>query len=159
MKRQATVDIRAASFALLVEHAEQAYPYECCGFVVGAGLSERVHPVRNIQNEKHRENPKAFPRDARIAFLMDAAEHRAVLEEAQRQSLPVSIIYHSHPEHDAYFSATDRAAACLFDPAEPDYPDTAQLVLSVKGGRFADVAAFVWDTEHKDFVRTELILS
>lgn len=82
-----------------------------------------------------------------------------MLEEAEQQRLPISVIYHSHPEHDAYFSATDRAAACLFDPNEPDYPDTAQVVISVRGGRFADVAAFVWDSDCKDFVRTELVLS
>jgi proteasome lid subunit RPN8/RPN11 len=159
MKPQTMVRMRASSFALLVEQAQRAYPYECCGFIIGAGASESVRPVRNIQNERHRENPQAFPRDARTAYLMDPAEYRAVLEDAQRQGLPLSVIYHSHPEHDAYFSATDRAAACLFDPAEPDYPDVAQLVLSVKNGRFADVAAFVWDAERKDFVRTELILS
>jgi proteasome lid subunit RPN8/RPN11 len=157
--QQATVNLRAANFARLVEHAEQAYPYECCGFVLSNGLTEAVRPVRNIQNEKHRENAAAFPRDARTAFLMDPAEHRAVLEEADRHNLPISIIYHSHPEHDAYFSPTDRAAACLFDPDEPDYPDTAQLVLSVKGGRFADAAVFVWDAERRDFVRSALVLT
>jgi proteasome lid subunit RPN8/RPN11 len=68
----------------------------------------------------------------------------------------LKIVYHSHPDHDAYFSATDRAQACSFDPSEPDYPDTAHLVISVRDGKFARAAAFAWDSEHREFVEAQL---
>ena len=150
------ITIRSDSFATIVAHAEREFPYECCGFVIGDGSSEQVRPIRNIQNQKHAEDPASHPRDARTAFLMDPKEHLAALEELDRTKLPLKIVYHSHPDHDAYFSPTDRAQACSFDPSEPDYPDTAYVVLSIRAGRFVRAAAFVWDSAAKDFVETSL---
>ena len=150
------ITIRSDSFATIVAQAEREFPYECCGFVIGDGSSEQVRPIRNIQNQKHAEDPASHPRDARTAFLMDPKEHLAALEELDRTKLPLKIVYHSHPDHDAYFSPTDRAQACSFDPGEPDYPDTAYVVLSITAGRFVRAAAFVWDSAAKDFVETSL---
>src|SRR5215467_5222333 len=130
------VTIRRASLDAIVAQAEREFPYECCGFIIGSDSSEEVRPITNIQNRKHAEDPVAFPRDARTAFLMDPKEHLAVLNELDRRNLALKIVYHSHPDHDAYFSATDRAQACSFDPNEPDYPETAHLVMSIRSGKF-----------------------
>ena len=102
--------------------------------------------------------PRVFPA-TRTAFLMDPLGLLAVLNEIDRRKLGVKIIYHSHPDHDAYFSATDRAQACSFDPSEPDYPNTAYVVMSIRDGKFARAAAFVWDTEGKEFAETQLMVS
>lgn len=153
MKRAA---IRRASLETIVAQAEREFPYECCGFIIGDDSVEEVRPVANIQNRKHAEDPAAFPRDARTAFLMEPKEHLAVLNEIDRRKLALRIVYHSHPDHDAYFSPTDRAQACSFDPSEPDYPDTAYVVMSIHGGKFARTAAFVWDAGAGEFVETPL---
>ena len=152
--RRAT--IRRASLDAIVAHAEREFPDECCGFIIGDHSSEEVRPIANIQNRKHAEDPAAFPRDARSAFLMEPKEHLAVLNEIDRRKLALRIVYHSHPDHDAYFSATDRAQACSFDPSEPDYPDTAYVVLSIRAAKFARAAAFVWDSAIRDFVESSL---
>jgi [CysO sulfur-carrier protein]-S-L-cysteine hydrolase len=148
--------ITRASLDAIVAQAEREFPYECCGFIIGDGAVEEVRPIANIQNLKHAENPAAFPRDSRTAFLMDPKEHLAVLNEIDRRKLKLLMVYHSHPDHDAYFSATDRAQACSFDPAEPDYPDTVYLVISIRGGKLARVAAFGWDAVAKEFVEIGL---
>jgi [CysO sulfur-carrier protein]-S-L-cysteine hydrolase len=153
-----TVAIAQATLNQIVAQAEREFPYECCGFIIGAADVEEVRPIRNIQNEKHAEDPARFTRDARTAFLMDPKEHLAVLNEIDRRKLALRIVYHSHPDHDAYFSATDRAQACSFDPAEPDYPDTAYVVISVRDAKFVRAAVFVWDPGHNDFAETELVL-
>lgn len=150
------LSITRASFDAIVAQAEREFPYECCGFIIGGGGIEEVRPIRNIQNQKHAENPARHPRDARTAFLMEPKEHLAVLNEIDARALALRIVYHSHPDHDAYFSATDRIQACTFDPDEPDYPDTAYVVLSVRTGKFARAAAFVWDAARKEFVETAL---
>ena len=95
-------------------------------------------------------------RDARTAFLMDPKEHLAVMNEIDQRRLELQVVYHSHPDHDAYFSPTDRAQACSFDPEEPDYPGTVYIVLSVRGGKFARAAAFAWDAPRRDFRETAL---
>jgi [CysO sulfur-carrier protein]-S-L-cysteine hydrolase len=155
------------AFDAIIAQAERDFPDETCGFVIGRKSAsdaapvdgQEVRPITNIQNAKHAEDPLRFARDARTAFLMDPKEHLAVLNEVDRRKLSLIAVYHSHPDHDAYFSATDRAQACLFDPEEPDYPDTFHIVLSVRGGRFVRAAAFVWDAAMKDFVERELKVS
>jgi len=153
------VTIARGTLDQMVAQAEREFPFECCGFVIGDGAVEEVRPIKNIQNDKHGEDPARFSRDARTAFLMDPKEHLAVLNEVDRRKLELRIVYHSHPDHDAYFSATDRAQACSFDPSEPDYPDTAYVVMSIRDGKFARAAAFVWDAEHKEFAETQLTVS
>ena len=147
-----------AAFDSIIAQAERDFPEETCGFIVGAEGEQEVRPIRNIQNAKHAEDPQTFVRDARTAFLMDPKEHLAVLNEVDRRKLSLIAVYHSHPDHDAYFSATDRAQACLFDPAEPDYPDTFHIVLSIRERKFARAAAFVWDAPAQDFIERELEL-
>jgi proteasome lid subunit RPN8/RPN11 len=156
--RMRSVTLRRASFDAIVAQAEREFPYECCGFILTGDGVEEVRPIRNIQNEKHAEDPVTFPRDARTAFLMEPREHLAALNEIDRRKLKLAVVYHSHPDHDAYFSPTDRAQACSFDPDEPDYPGTAYVVMSVRGGRFERAAAFVWEPARKEFVETTLEL-
>jgi proteasome lid subunit RPN8/RPN11 len=154
-----TASIRRASLDAIVAQAEREFPFECCGFIIGESATEEVRPITNIQNAMHAKQPSAFPRDARTAFLMEPKEHLAVMNEIDRRKLQLRVVYHSHPDHDAYFSPTDRAQACSFDPSEPDYPDTVYIVLSVRAGKFARAAAFVWDSAAKDFVETPLAVS
>ncbi len=152
-----SASLKRATMDAIIAHAEHEFPYECCGFVIGDGEAvEEVRPVRNIQNQKHAEDANAFPRDARTAFLMDPREHMAALDEVERRKLKLIAVYHSHPDHDAYFSATDRAQACSFNPSEPDYPDTFYVVLSIRAGKFARSAAFAWDVAKEDFIETKL---
>ncbi len=148
--------VRKASLAQIVAHAEREYPFECCGFIIGDDEHEEVRPIRNIQNLKYAEDPARYERDARTAFLMEPRDHLAVMQEIDRRRLALKAVYHSHPDHDAYFSATDRAQACTFDPAEPDYPGTSYIVLSVRNGSYARAAVFEWDTDRRDFVETDL---
>jgi proteasome lid subunit RPN8/RPN11 len=157
-----SVTIRKGSFDQIVAQAEREFPFECCGFIIGDSavggdsVVEDVRPITNIQNRMHAADPVAFARDARTAFLMEPREHLAVMNEIDRRRLQLNAVYHSHPDHDAYFSATDRAQACSFDPGEPDYPDTVYIVISVRGAKFARAAAFRWNPAAKDFVEAEL---
>jgi proteasome lid subunit RPN8/RPN11 len=155
-KAMKTVSLTRSSFNQINAQAEHEFPYECCGFIVADALIEEVRPIRNIQNQQHAAEPSSFTRDARTAFLMDPKEHLRVLKEIDERKLQLKFVYHSHPDHDAYFSATDRAQACSFDPSEPDYPDTAHIVISVQSGKFACAAAFAWDSERREFVEAEL---
>ena len=151
------ISIRRDNFAAIKAQAEREYPYECCGIVIGDAAAEEVRPIPNIQNEKHAADPAAHARDARTAYLMEPRAQLAVLKEIDQRKLELRIVYHSHPDHDAYFSATDRRQACAFDPNEPDYPDTAYVVLSIRQGKFSRAAAFAWDDATRDFVETQLL--
>jgi [CysO sulfur-carrier protein]-S-L-cysteine hydrolase len=148
--------ITGASMDAMIAQGEREFPFECCGFIIGDATTEEVRPITNIQNRKHAEDPAAFPRDARTAFLMEPKEHLEVMNEVDRRRLGLRAVYHSHPDHDAYFSATDRTQACSFDPSEPDYPDTIYIVMSIRAGKFVRAAAFAWDPEKKEFAEIDL---
>ena len=72
---------------------------------------------------------------------------------------PVKVLYHSHLDVGAYFSATD-AAAATFGGDEPPYA-LAYLVTSVRGSHPGDPAAvvddhklYVWDGAKRSFVES-----
>ena len=114
--------IRRASMDAIVAQAEREFPFECCGFIIGDDSVEEVRPVANIQNRMHAEDAAAFPRDARTAFLMEPKEHLAVMNEVDRRKLAIRAVYHSHPDHDAYFSrpiARRRAHSIRRSPTIP----------------------------------------
>jgi proteasome lid subunit RPN8/RPN11 len=142
----------------IVAQAEREFPLECCGFIIGDASVEEVRPIANIQDRMHAKDPTAFPRDARTAFLMEPREHLTVMNEVDSRKLALRVVYHSHPDHDAYFSPTDRAQACSFDPSEPDYPGTVYLVMSIRAGKFARAAAFAWDSAKQEFAQTTLTI-
>lgn len=141
-------------FATIAEHAVETYPEECCGVVLGGYGGDEVHRLVNIQNMLHATDPETFPRDARIAYTMDPKELETVLEKAEDRGLTFKALYHSHPDHDAYFSAEDKACATPF--GEPTYPDTAQIVISVMSGNIGRVAVYAWNPDVEDYVETTL---
>ncbi|MGZ3440496.1 MAG: Mov34/MPN/PAD-1 family protein [Polyangia bacterium] len=88
-------------------HAKEGYPEEVCGFIVGHDEARRCE---NRQNALHAEDPMAFPRTATTAYNIGAKD-LFFLDRSQKSDRPVRIIYHSHVEVGAYFSAEDEHAA------------------------------------------------
>lgn len=154
MNAVATIDLADRAFTAMTAHASEAYPEECCGIILGGVGGDEAHRLVNIQNRLHATDPQTFPRDARIAYTMDPKELETVLEQAERRGMSLKAVYHSHPDHDAYFSAEDKACAMPF--GEPTYPDTAQIVISVMSGSVGRVAVYAWNPDVEDYVETTL---
>ncbi len=154
MNAAATIELADRAFAAMAAHASETYPEECCGVILGGAGGDEVHRLVNIQNRLHATDPETFPRDARIAYTMDPKELETVLEQAERRGMSFKAVYHSHPDHDAYFSAEDKACAMPF--GEPTYPDTAQIVISVISGSVGRVAVYAWNPDVEDYVETTL---
>ena len=139
-------------------HAVEEYPYECCGIVVGNPDDNRdnvVYRCENIQNKLHEKDPENFTRDARTAYNISALELQKLLSEASSKGRVFKVLYHSHPEHDAYFSEEDMRMA-LFDGETPIYPGTQYLVVSVYSEKVRDQALFGWNSETETFERNLL---
>src|SRR5512139_2228093 len=136
------VSITPETLVALGAHARSTYPDECCGIIVERDGDEEVVRVTNIQDMQHVTDPVQFPRTARIAYTMDPQQLFRMLQDAQDGKLRLRAFYHSHPDHDAYFSQEDKRQALSWD--EPNYPDAAQIVLSVRCRFVRAVKAFVW---------------
>ncbi|MBC8413941.1 MAG: Mov34/MPN/PAD-1 family protein [Nitrospira sp.] len=130
------------------EHAEGEYPFECCGIITGSDLKQNVHRCNNLQNKMHTEDPERFPRDARTAYFIERSEFNRIIKNALSSGEKVLAFYHSHPDHEAYFSEEDHAAQTVF--GEPEYPNALQIVISVISGKVEEISAYQWDpiTQH-----------
>jgi proteasome lid subunit RPN8/RPN11 len=133
------------------EHGEETYPDECCGVIVTlADRSTKALRIRNIQDEMHAKDPESYPRTARTAYSGHPADLREALEIAERPGCSLVAFYHSHPDHDSYFSAEDTAQATPF--GEPSYPDALQIVVSVRHRRAVVAKAFAWSPGDEAYV-------
>jgi len=127
----------------IYRHAIEAYPDECCGIVTGDSDNQTVHLCKNIQNRLHAEDPVRHPRDARTAYVIDRKEFERIVSSAKEQGKEVIAFYHSHPEHESYFSEDDAAAQTVF--GEPEFPGALHVVISVKSKEIHDMKYFKWD--------------
>ena len=148
----AVYPLPASQMAEIVRQAESGYPEEICGIVIGMPgepESYQVRQVRNIANEERQRDPAGFERDARTAYRMDDLEMMRVQHEADDRGWKIVAFYHSHPDHDAYFSDMDRHRA-LWN-GEPLWGEAYHLVVSVRHGRAVDARYYVWDGVRGDF--------
>ncbi|MDE2179250.1 MAG: M67 family metallopeptidase [candidate division NC10 bacterium] len=133
-------------------HAEKAYPEEACGIVIGKPGDPNtniVHRCANLANQYHQDDPIRYPRNAKTAYIMDPKGLLRIQSEADAKGFEFVVIYHSHPDHEAYFSETDRELA-LFD-GEPVWPRLRYLIVSVKNGVVSYYKVFSWDSIEKQF--------
>lgn len=150
------IAIAAHALATMQAHAAEGFPEEVCGVVLVGPSGQVVRRMTNVQNALHAADPVANPRDARTAYQFDATE---LLEVARRGDAPgwrILLFYHSHPQHDAYFSETDRVRALFGGDIElgPAFPGVAYLVISVHDRIVRDRKVFAWDEAAQDFVET-----
>lgn len=139
------------------EHALKEYPNECCGIVIGHPDNtdhDLIFPCTNIQNQLHEKDPSTYTRDAKTAYFIDPRELMGIMKQAQERQLAIKLFYHSHPEHDAYFSEEDKRMA-LFDN-EPTYPDARYLVISVYNRQIKEEAFFEWNLNTRTFEQLPL---
>jgi adenylyltransferase/sulfurtransferase len=147
-----TSDILPAIYA----HAQETYPEECCGFLLGprdTPAVDEVHRCVNEQNRYHQLDPEQFPRTAREAYFLGGKDLR-FMGESIGSERPVKIIYHSHPDVGAYFSAEDTRAALGKEPDEtatPFYP-VDYIVIDAQSDHIAGAKLFRWDPTQLTFV-------
>lgn len=143
-------DVLAAVYA----HAIAAFPDECCGYLVGAapGAVDAVVACRNAQADG---GPPVTPElDARGADTGFAIAGRELFQFAHsfRTDRPARIVYHSHTNGEAYFSALDRRMAessaypvqhIVIGVAARAHPDSSPSV--------TEVAQFAWSDAKRDY--------
>jgi proteasome lid subunit RPN8/RPN11 len=110
---------------------ERAYPYECCGLVLGtlegpegnARLAARLAPVDNSREGEAR----------RRRFVIGPLDFLRAEREAAAAGLEVIGVYHSHPDHPAVPSDYDLSHALPF---------YSYLIVSVARGRSGDITSW-----------------
>jgi proteasome lid subunit RPN8/RPN11 len=122
--------------------AAAGHPNEVCGLLAGRAVGRRhvieaVHPARNLNVER-----------ARDRYELDPLDQLAAEREARDAGREVLGVWHSHPDHPAVPSETDRAAA---------WSGWSYLIVSVVEGRAAELRSWRLDAQTRRF-RPERIL-
>lgn len=110
------VRIAAAALSSIRESAARAYPHEGCGALLG-----RDGEITEVVSLPNREADRP-----RTRFSVSAADYMAVEERADARGLRLVGFWHSHPDHPARPSPTDREFA---------WEGLLTLVAAVEGGR------------------------
>lgn len=128
----------------IFRQSENEYPSECCGLILRndqGGLT--LLPCVNLQDDMHSQDPVSFPRTSATAYSIDP---RIIMDNEPR----MVCIYHSHPDHGAYFSEEDQLIAAPF--GEPNFPNVSYLVVSVMQKKVAARKMYVWSDSAGRFV-------
>src|ERR1700756_1662282 len=116
-----TLRMKKSVYDDLRSHAEEAYPHECCGVLVGsAGVDGWTVPYPG-----RTANSRADMAPNRYAIAPD--ELVKILRDARSRNLEIAGFYHSHPDHPAMWSQTDLA--------EAHWPGCSYVITSVEKGK------------------------
>jgi proteasome lid subunit RPN8/RPN11 len=117
------------------EHAEQTYPYECCGFLYGKENDGRIlTDVLAVENSKEG--------DQRRRFEISPLDYLKAEQYALKEKLNLLGIYHSHPDHPAIASKHD---------LEKALPFFSYIIVSVKNGVSDEIQSWQLNEEIRQF--------
>ena len=131
--------------------ARLTFPTECCGWLAGPAGEGEVSAVRQCANaQASGTHPTTPDRGAETAYVI-AGDDLLELNRSFDTDLPAQVIYHSHPNGQAYLSTTDREVATSPWGDGPAYP-VQQLVVGIDQHRVVEAALYAWSDEDEGFV-------
>lgn len=136
------------------DHARRCYPEECCGLLLGRDKQVlRVWQTENSWTTDFGDRlpptltqPTANPPSRLNRFAIDPKEMLAAQKFARTQNLSIIGIYHSHPDHPAIPSESDRAIA---------WDIYSYLIMSVTSQNVAATRSWIL-TGDRQFVEEEI---
>lgn len=130
----------------LKDHGEEAYPNECCGFLVGRlqGSTKLVEDLWRVDNSRE-------PEAARRRFLMSPQHVLEAEKRSAREKVDILGVYHSHPDHPAEPSQFD---------LEHAWPFYSYPIVSVQQGKAESLRSWLLaedrSTFHEETIEEEI---
>lgn len=156
----------------LSNHAQQAYPEECCGLLLGysrarlaasetivvevrqtanawnAAVAEEMATLTTMQPSSQAGSAEAMQPTTASYYWIDPKEMLKAQREARDRGLDIVGIYHSHPDHPAIPSECDRQMA---------WSEYTYVILSVRQGEVREAYGWQLD-EGKQFQSEEIVI-
>ena len=155
----ATLTLSQLHFQAMITHAEQTYPHECCGLMMGQihenGDKKLVEliPTENDWNAETSTNLEVIEALQQTVmttehyFTISPQEMLKAQKEGRDRNLVIIGIYHSHPDHPALPSEFDRIYA---------WSGYSYVIISVEKGKATDLQNWSLDDDQQ-FQPEELI--
>jgi proteasome lid subunit RPN8/RPN11 len=135
------IRIEAEPWQVMLAHARETYPNECCGAMLG----ELDDGSKIVSVAMPLENAFAGAKAAR--YELRPEDLLAADRAARQRNLDLIGIYHSHPDCDAYFSTTDLKNSC---------PWYSFVVLSIRKGEFDHANSWLPNADQTEAAKEEL---
>ncbi|CAD5964069.1 Mov34/MPN/PAD-1-like protein [Planktothrix tepida] len=153
-----TLTLSSEQIQQILTYAEQTYPVECCGLLMGKinenhdKIVVEIIPAENAWNS---ETAQAFeevettdqPVTSERRFTISPQQMIQAQKQGRDRNLVIIGIYHSHPDHPAIPSEFDRVCA---------WSDYSYIIISVEKGKATDLQNWSLD-EYQQFQVEELI--
>ena len=123
-------------------HAEETYPEECCGLLLGR-MNGGVNDVVAARAVRNRNENRRVDR-----YVIDPNDYRRIDKDARTEGVDIVGIYHSHPDHRAEPSTTDLEQAT--------FPGFTYVIVSVVDGRAEDLTAWTLSTNRSRFLPEQI---
>lgn len=132
---KSTINLPKNVYEEIMDHAREAYPHECCGFLVGKAMGDKrvwqVERGTNLNTER-----------ANDRYVIDPKEFNLVDKVARTQGLDILGFYHSHPDHPDRPSEFDR---------EEGQPGYSYIIISVKKGDTVSAKSWIFEKPDEPF--------
>lgn len=142
------IKISASRLDDIKRHAEQEYPRECCGLLIGTieddGRTRVVvetYPVSNAWEESETMHRR---------MLITPQDYMRAERQFAKDGLGVVGNYHSHPNHPAVPSEFD------LENLAP-WPTMSYIVVSVSEGRAVDLRSWELEKDRARFNEEEIL--
>lgn len=133
------LELNATLQERLQSWAREGYPQERCGLLIGHAQGGVVH-VEEVMRSRNANTERAHDR-----YELDPEDFLNVDAHARARQLEIVGIWHTHPDHPARPSATDREQA---------WDGWSYLILSVNGADVQDMRS--WRLDGPDFIEEAL---
>jgi proteasome lid subunit RPN8/RPN11 len=141
--------INSLDLQIICQQAEEIYPEECCGLLLGTITPEdkivtQVWPAENVWNESENEQLFGKNQDKNLSkknrFTIAPHEMLKAQKTAIEQGCNIIGVYHSHPDHPAIPSESDRAIA---------WEQYSYLIMSVNNGEIREYRSWILDEDRQ----------
>lgn len=141
-----TVHIEKSAYEAITAHAEDGYPNEICGILLGKDVDagRTIHTIMRIDNSF--EANEQYHR-----FLITPQDMFKAERLARQHRLDVLGVYHSHPDEEARPSDYDRDHAA--------WTAWAYIIVSVRSGCTEGVRAWKLREDRNAFDEDDLIIA
>ncbi|MDJ1178174.1 M67 family metallopeptidase [Roseofilum sp. BLCC_M91] len=142
------MQVKSEHLEMIRAHAQECYPQECCGVLLGRVEGDEVFLVEVVRtengwNEEMVERLEEMGMGGKTKMERYAIAPQTLLKlqkEARSRNLQMVGFYHSHPDHPAIPSECDRLLA---------WPDYNYIIVSAIQGRATVINNWVLDTDRQ----------
>ena len=124
-------------------HAEEAFPQECCGLLLGHQAKDgnrkivQTYKIDNTKDENRQQH-----------YLIEPTAQLKAERYARDNELDVLGVYHSHPNHPSQASELDRKHAMPF---------WSYLIISCMNGKTSQIQSWRLREDRSQFDEEELL--